>query len=697
MGAYMPIGLEKNYAAQPLSNSELPQSNSDKHLKQESVSDGRKYLVLEKTKGADENIKTKLMCTEVKSYASSAKSIAKFMSSAEGKTQLEGMKPDQLDRVAQYLALNANAVKSKPRAVLEKIINFVTRDHFNSSKHYKAALAEVTEVKDIKLLSEKPAVTQPNLGLFKQFGDSIEERKTDYLKTFLPFAEAANERHIIRNDIVEGTEFNKDMPLKEGDFNEAKQKFIQAFDKLQIAKENLTNSSTVSTIQACEAAINCADTAWNEILSSVKKDNAYEEHSDRHQVATEAFSLANVGNAQARKSFAAAINNSVQVCDHIHSNYDEFTNLFIQQIPKIGVSAANSSSTLPLFNELNNNGILVEEDQITRREGEGDAGIDRDGEIITLIPASQVTIEGKTYQFPEGYGFYDPVEKRLYAEMDDARYHDAQKVSGGGKDPIVISLADGSGHDTGARPIARRVVEVTHNYVSKNLVGCKTTHDMLKLQLEGIKAAQKAVVDEELKGDTTFIQAAVVGNILTGVCLGDSKIVVFRKSDDGNWQCIDPLNSAKGSLDVKFSGGQITGKFTDEVKSNFDEMSAFAMELRDGDVVMAFSDGYVDNFNPIQNKEAPPKEAKNWEKVNPEHVEYGNKHALSKIEKVIEGSEGEKDISTKLQSFIQQNTFETILAALTRDDGAFPDRRGKADDAGSAWFTYKSPQPVAMD
>lgn len=155
----MPIGIGKNSAAQPLINPGLPESEeSGRQLKKENVADGRKYvyMVLVKTKDKQGEIKTEIKTTDMKFGASSAKSIAKFMSSDEGKAHLAGKTPEQLQRMENYLTLNAyksqhviNNVlgqvnyKSKTRVVLEKIMHFVINGPFNSSKHYKTALTQL--------------------------------------------------------------------------------------------------------------------------------------------------------------------------------------------------------------------------------------------------------------------------------------------------------------------------------------------------------------------------------------------------------------------------------------------------------------------------------------------------------------------------------------------------------------------------
>lgn len=375
-------------------------------------------------------------------------------------------------------------------------------------------------------------------------------------------------------------------------------------------------------------------------------------------------------------------------------HYDDFSIALINGIPDVKISPQPSSKEIPQKSDLNNNGLEVDEKDLIFSDEK--ASIDRDGANITLRCVTKATIDGVEYDFTksrEGKAYFH--DGRLYSSREDARYHDHVLVSGGRQTPVVITLCDGSGHSRFARPAAIKTATAAHEAVAEKIGECKTTRDVHKLQMEALREAGNAIYHAD-SGTTTFIQAAVVGNVLTGVVVGDSKAYVLRPKEGGGWIAIDLLGNTKGTLDPRTAGGQLSS----QGYCDFHQANLFAFNLMPGDVFYTCSDGIVDNLDPSTNNIAPntlKKQAdalnlqiasEKWEDENEDHIKLALKASTDKIEDIIQECKTGEEITVAMNKFVQENTKQKKINFMTNPDAKEEDASGKLDDAASAFFVY---------
>lgn len=274
----------------------------------------------------------------------------------------------------------------------------------------------------------------------------------------------------------------------------------------------------------------------------------------------------------------------------------------------------------------------------------------------------------------------------------DARYHDHVLVSTKNNCPI-ITLCDGSGHNPGAAEIAITTAEAAHKKIAGDIQNCKDIHGVLLAQLNALNEANEASKKSKVIGSsTTFIQTAVVGNTLTGVVLGDSKVFIFRPKEGGGWHAIDPLGNIKGTLDGTVAGGQIVGQ-----KGQYSDMHnihAFTYPLNAGDVVYVCSDGVVDNFDPSTSHAKDSKiKPEEWEVENPKHIQISLIEAQQKMEEVVKNCKSGQEIGNAINNYIEKlTTAKKLMLATTAPmervnmrESNFP---GKLDDAASAFYVH---------
>lgn len=380
----------------------------------------------------------------------------------------------------------------------------------------------------------------------------------------------------------------------------------------------------------------------------------------------------------------------------VASNFEEFSTNLISQIPNVATNKTLNSSSMPNKSDLNNNGLSIKKENLTITIGES-AKIDRDDIEVPLLVVEKAIINGEELTMYKNKAFYDEASGMLYMDREDARYHDHVIVSGGEGKPSVMSLADGSGHGENARPMAKSIAEVAHNYVSEKINDCRDLHEMLKAQMEGLKIANDQAAEQNIEGQTTFIQTALIGNILSGIAVGDSKLFVFRSQQEGGWACLDPLKNSKGTLDAKDAGGQLSGRQEDNgAATELNTTQAFAMALEEGDVVFMCSDGFVDNFNPSINKAHPDEidantDSKEWILNDPAHLKIAQEYSQKTITDQIKNCKTGKEINDALKSFIQDNTREKKVEFLTNPNKETEKTyKGKLDDAASCFMLYTS-------
>ena len=351
------------------------------------------------------------------------------------------------------------------------------------------------------------------------------------------------------------------------------------------------------------------------------------------------------------------------------------------------------SASPPEKGDLNNNGLEITKNDKFILDTSSTKTIERNGEKLILFKVTSAIIDEKPYAFTNAY--FDSTSSRIYDQPENGRYHDHVLVSEKYSPPI-ITLCDGSGHGPGAAETAIVTAEKAHKTLSDKIKGCKSIHAVLMCQLEALMEANKEAGNKtDVSGSsTTYIQTAVVGDQLTGVVLGDSKVFVFRPKKEGGWEAIDPLGNLKGTLDATESGGQIVAN-NSTPQSDLHKVHAFTYKLQSGDVVYVCSDGVVDNFDPSTSlpKDSPIKPDE-WKLEDPAHIQISLSEAKKQMEALVENCRTGEEIRNIIAKHIEEKTKAKKLMLMTTTseqrvnlkESDFP---GKLDDAAAAVYVYK--------
>jgi hypothetical protein len=150
-------------------------------------------------------------------------------------------------------------------------------------------------------------------------------------------------------------------------------------------------------------------------------------------------------------------------------------------------------------------------------------------------------------------------------------------------------------------------------------------------------------------------------------------------------------------LDGDDAGGQLTN--SNPSGGDIHQIHLCKFKLEPNDIVYIGSDGVVDNLDPSVNLISPENVAvsldketsikdKEWQLKNELHVNLATKASTVRFAEIIQGCKSGKDISEKMNEFLEVNTSEVKTAFLTKYRAKSDQYQGKMDDAASAFFEY---------
>lgn len=322
--------------------------------------------------------------------------------------------------------------------------------------------------------------------------------------------------------------------------------------------------------------------------------------------------------------------------------------------------------------EFNNYGLRPDPDSVVYRDGDAGATEDQKKQYVQSFKfgGGSITIP------PDQEVVFDKEQNMLFNQKDAKSMLNCDQVSTKALESgaCIMTLADGCALSKFAQTAAAEAVKLSMDDVKDKFAGVKDSHDVTLRQLNYVQDVQKSFLerDEKIEGDTTFVQAYIQAGVLCGVAIGDAKLFVMRKTDNG-WQCIDLTKDPRAGREASDSGGRFSGQSNQAPQ--LDNVRAISFPLEKGDIVMVSSDGVADCFDPHELKDG----SKNLEE---------NMAALLTQNECTNSNEIQKCIENRLQSV----TFEEKLLKLR--GGVVPKEGktgwGKMDNANMSFFTYLS-------
>lgn len=378
-----------------------------------------------------------------------------------------------------------------------------------------------------------------------------------------------------------------------------------------------------------------------------------------------------------------------QLIDNDHQIY-YFNPLDKLLYPSV-LEAINFNAVSPAENK----GLEIPEDRLTFKKGG-----EKIAEIFALdgrgkeIPLKVVTqLEGKSIKSLQDNAYFFP-GGHIYPTALDAIGHDAvSATTNNGK--TTLTLCDGCSKNTNVAKVATRACDAGHAHTVLHLDGCKSTRDVSRLLFDSVVKAQLDIQTlNNNSRDTTYLQAAIVGNKLLGVSIGDSKMFVFRQMLHG-WKCIDLTKDSRDTTALQNPGGFL--KADPNFPPDTVGMKAIYFELQENDVVFACSDGVYDNFDPRQQNKKPSDvgitaENDDWNGIDVKsiaNISAIEDSAKKSLETLIEHAKNAKEIRALIIGYLAGLQSKRMVEYLTNIEGRkweeFP---CKTDDAAIAYFTY---------
>lgn len=236
---------------------------------------------------------------------------------------------------------------------------------------------------------------------------------------------------------------------------------------------------------------------------------------------------------------------------------------------------------------------------------------------------------------------------------------------------VLMTLCDGCGQSGGALRAAKEVLRLSEGN-EEDFDGLPDSHAVASKQLDRLQSAQEQLLAnrEEIEGDTTFVQAYIQAGVLCGVAVGDAKLFVMSKDQEGNWTCKDLTKDASALRDATDSGGRFCGQTRGAPE--LDTVKSISHRLEKGDIVLISSDGVADCFDP--------------------HIlDNESKDIETNMASLLKDCETSADMQERIQDHLQKVTFEEKIIFLTSNKAKPPHQKGwgKMDNANMGFFTYQ--------
>lgn len=395
--------------------------------------------------------------------------------------------------------------------------------------------------------------------------------------------------------------------------------------------------------------------------------------------------------------------NSIYAMQQAWRDFDIRAEKYISSFPNLNLRKMFRLASVcePQQFDLNNNGLYFNSNEMSFK-GAGRPVKRGDEEIEILLVDG---ISGSA--IPEGRElYYSPKDNHVYLKREDAIYHDAVLVSGGNKEPVIMTLCDGCGKGESTAVVAMTAASAALNYMTDRIKSCSTTQEAMRELFQSIKYAQNSIGPLETCRDTTIIQAAIVGNILMGISIGDCSAYVFRQEPkkEGElqtWNCLNLTPGSRNSTYLENPGGFL--KSSDDFPPDTVDMMAFMFELQEGDVTFLCSDGTSDSFDPCVQLKKPSELGiqsvddtwKTVEAVDLQIVEQNvakvEAYKISQMARVVAGASNGLEIWERLMRQVLECSQEKLMTLiLNPNDPKLETLPGKLDDAAIAFYEYRT-------
>lgn len=363
--------------------------------------------------------------------------------------------------------------------------------------------------------------------------------------------------------------------------------------------------------------------------------------------------------------------------------FDQIERKAIAATENFPVQNTGSTPTVSLEVDFNNYGVRPIPETVKR---------DENGEIQSF---QYIDIEGNQKECHPKVPLLE-INGMIFSSYSggDRDNHDVvatQELEGGRG--FLVTLCDGCGLSRSATNAAQFITERITMTLPARLAEAGDAHSMLQAQFSAVQTAQQEMqsLGREDVGTTTLVQAAIKGDVLTGIIVGDTKLFVLRKRQEGGFECID-LSQSSVSRDPTDSGGRFVGSGerngldTSKVASpELSRIKAVSFHLRPGDIVLASSDGVADCFDPriLGEPDASRTLESNLTGVLNDLSSVPQEEILNKI-------------SDRVKTEIQKRTITSKILDLDGVDIGDPARDpkpgwGKPDNANMGLYYYRGP------
>lgn len=413
------------------------------------------------------------------------------------------------------------------------------------------------------------------------------------------------------------------------------------------------------------------------------------------------------------------VNSTTNLEEQAKRIWQDRENVFSEILSNFSLEDVNIGASVlegqPYDGDFNNYGLFLENPPSYSNDQAKPVTInDREMQEIT----GEVTLkyrdskgDVKTFTTPErGSIIYDEKTKRVFSSEGAARMCDMTVPPDPGEQGAQVAVfADGCGQNKLSQDAARIGSKAAHDYVKNHKSEIKTVRDAVRIQIDGVLAAHKAINEQEIDESTSGRQTTTLASVmavdgrLVGVTVGDSKVFIIRKG-----KILEPTAASRDlSFDAKDPGGRIG--FTSEEKiPDLRNLCCFDIPLEDEDVVCLVSDGIHDNLDPdtlglspLQiDAEGELKDEKltlsggdyNWNVGNPDHREKAKAFMHAKLGEVVKDKGTPAEIGKALEEHAEQSTIDIKVAMLKGEKTMVPhhELRGKQDHAKVIVFKVKS-------
>lgn len=235
----------------------------------------------------------------------------------------------------------------------------------------------------------------------------------------------------------------------------------------------------------------------------------------------------------------------------------------------------------------------------------------------------------------------------------------------------TIAFTDGCSWGKSAQAAAQTAAQTAQKYVDQAVLDgkIKTTQDAARIHLEAFNKAQEAIKDSsgETFGTTTIELITIVDGLAVVTSLGDPKVFVTRKQEDGTHTCVDVTQGERGLAgDATDCGGRLGSYVTVQSPDgteidgpDYRNLKVSIFKLQDGDMLHTVSDGVHDCLDPhtlgLSPSDCGLLETE-WNLDLPAHRAATQKYMQDTFAKIVQGCKSEGDIPQAMNNYLEDVT-----------------------------------------